>query len=427
MEEENKEKKENIISEGDFKHAKQQWLYKSIVVVVAIMLVAIVISSSITYYVTIGNKFNKLYKSTSNAKDGATKTTATATISDISSVLSTFAEVIDEEYIGEIDKENLIDETIKGFVNGIKDEYSEYMTAEEWEEYQADALGNFVGIGIYMTQETDTNNVVIVSTMKDTPAEKAGIQKEDIIIGVDGESTAGMTTADVSRKVKGEEGTEVTINISRNGERKDFTVKRETIKVYHVETKMLENNIGYISLLAFDTGCADEFAEGVQTLISEGATKLIIDLRDNTGGLVDEALEILNLFLEKDQITLITKSADGTEKTNKATGDKKFNGEIAILVNEYTASASEIVTGALKDNGKAKVIGTLTYGKGVIQNVYQLLDGSVLKLTTQEYYTPNNTKINKVGIKPDYEVEITEENVKNQFDSQLKKAEELLK
>ncbi len=428
--EENKEEKKTVvITEGDLKYAKKQWLYKTIAAVVIIATIIGIASASVTYYVTIGKNYSSFYDITSKVKSDKNKKETVAsgeTIDDISEVLTTFADVIDKEYIGEIDKNTLIDETVKGFVKGIGDEYSEYMTASEWEDYQADGLGNFVGVGVYMTLDSD-DNVVIVSTIKDTPAEKAGLQPEDIIIGVDDESVVGMNTDEVSKKVKGVEGTEVTLNINRKGERLDFKMKREAIKVYHAESKMLENNVGYISLLTFDEGCAEEFKAEMDKLVEQGAKKVIIDLRYNTGGLVDESLAIADLFLDKDKTILITKSADGTEQVNKARTDKNYDMDIVILVNKYTASASEILTGALEDNKEAVTVGELTYGKGVIQNVYQLLDGSVLKLTTQEYFTPNRTKINKVGIKPDYEVKISDEDAEKEKDSQLEKAQELLK
>ena len=238
-----------------------------------------------------------------------------------------------------------------------------------------------------------------------------------------------MTTTEVSNRVKGEEGTYVTITVYRNGEYIDFYLERKSIKVYHVETEMLDDNIGYIELITFDEDCSEEFEADMDELINQGATKIILDLRYNTGGLVEEALNIIDLFVDKGEITLIEVAADGTETVTTSSNDKKYNIEMCILVNEYTASASEIVTGALKDYGIASIVGTVTYGKGVIQNVYSLLDGSVLKLTIAEYYTPNREQINQVGISPDYEVEIDEENVDeegNIIDVQLEKAKEIL-
>lgn len=273
-------------------------------------------------------------------------------------------------------------------------------------------------------------NSIVLSTIKDSPAEKAGVKAEDIITAVNGTSTSDMELEEVSNSVKGEEGTDVTITVYRDGEYLDFTMTRSQVKVYHVESKMLENNIGYISLFTFDEGCSDEFEANMDELINQGATKIIFDLRYNTGGIVDEALDIIDLFVDKGDTTLIEMDGKGNETVITSEKDKKYDVELVILTNEYTASSSEIVTGALVDNEVATTVGTTTYGKGVIQNVYSLSDGSVLKLTTTEYYTPNRNKINKVGIKPDYEVQLDENNVTEDgtiFDNQLEKAKEILK
>ena len=273
-------------------------------------------------------------------------------------------------------------------------------------------------------------NSIVLSTIKDSPAEKAGVKAEDIITAVNGTSTSDMELEEVSNSVKGEEGTDVTITVYRDGEYLDFTMTRSQVKVYHVESKMLENNIGYISLFTFDEGCSDEFEANMDELINQGATKIIFDLRYNTGGIVDEALDIIDLFVDKGDTTLIEMDGKGNETVVTSEKDKKYDVELVILTNEYTASSSEIVTGALVDNEVATTVGTTTYGKGVIQNVYSLSDGSVLKLTTTEYYTPNRNKINKVGIKPDYEVQLDENNVTEDgtiFDNELEKAKGILK
>ena len=424
-----KEENNESISIEEFEYEKKQWRYRTIAYVAVLLIMVIILTATITYYIAVGNKYNNLYNAVSDSDtDEEEIIESSDAIYDIYKTLTSFAEVIDENYIGEINKTDLINSTIKGFVEGIGDEYSEYMTAEEWEEYQESALGNYVGVGIYMTLDDD-DNVIVVSTISGTPAEEAGIQSEDIITAVDGESVIGMTTTEVSNRVKGEEGTSVAITVYRDGDYLDFTLERKSIKVYHVETEMLDDNIGYISLLTFDEECSEEFETGMDELIEQGAEKIIFDLRYNTGGLVEEALNIIDLFVDEGEEILIEVAADGTETINTAESDKKYDIEIVILVNEYTASASEIVTGALKDYGIATVVGTTTYGKGVIQNVYSLSDGSVLKLTTAEYYTPNRNQINKVGIEPDYEIEIDEENLDDEgniIDTQLEKAKELL-
>ena len=422
----NGEDNKKNITEEEFKYANKQWKYKTIAWIFVFVVITVILTSSITYWITIGSKYNNLYQATSDI-DSEETVEATETISDISTILNSFAEVIDENYIGDINKEEIIDSTIKGFVSGIGDEYSEYMTAAEWEDYQSSALGNYCGVGIYMTTD-DNGNIVVVSTIAGTPAEEAGVQAEDIITAINGTSTAEMTVTDASNAVKGEEGTDVTITIYRNGEYIDYTMTRSDIKVYHVESEMLDDEIGYISLLTFDEGCSEEFETHMDNLINQGATKIIFDLRYNTGGLVDEALDIVDLFVDNGATTLIEMDSKGNETVTKSETDKKYYVEMVVLINEYTASSSEIVTGALVDNGIAETVGTVTYGKGVIQNVYSLSDGSVLKLTTAEYYTPNKNKINNVGITPDYEVELDETSSEDGtvVDTQLERAREVL-
>ena len=316
----------------------------------------------------------------------------------------------------------MLDSTIKGYIAGLEDEYSEYMTKKEWEDYQANALGNYVGVGIYMSMDKN-DNIVVVSPIKGTPAEEAGVQPGDIIAQIGEESTVGMDSNEASAKIKGEPGTKVDLKLIRNNEYVDVTLERKEIKVYHVENKMLENNIGYIELITFDEGCADEFKTAYEELKTQGAKKLIIDLRYNTGGLVDEAIEILNTIIPKDKTLLVTVDSHGNKELTKSKTGNYIDMEIVVLANEYSASASEIVVGALKDNEEATIVGTKTYGKGVIQNVYMLSDGSVLKLTVNEYYTPNEQKIHKIGIEPDIVVELPKDATE---DVQLKKAIEVL-
>lgn len=417
---------ENVNTQEQFEYRLKQLKYKFILGATVLLVIAVFLSVTITYYVSVGKKYDELYRATSKAiEDENEIITATDSIDDISTVLSVFAEVIDEEYIGDISKKQIIEQTVKGFVNGIGDEYSEYLTKDEWDDYQSNQLGNYVGIGIYISED-ENGNAIIVGVISDSPAEEVGLKEEDIIIGIDGESAVGMSVDEVSSKVKGEENTDVKLTVYRAGEEIEYTVTRKSIKVYHVEYEKLENNIGYVSLTTFDEGCAEEMKAAFDDLKSQGVEKIILDLRYNTGGYVNEALEILDMLLEDGQIELITKSANGEEEIDRAKGEKEYNFELVVLSNEYSASASEILVGALKDNGIATIVGKTTYGKGVIQNIYTLADGGVLKLTTQEYFTPNNEKIDKLGIAPDYEVELTEEDIKNGKDTQLEKAKELL-
>lgn len=349
-------------------------------------------------------------------------------IDEISTSLINFRKIINQYYKGDkIDENKMLESTIKGYVAGLGDEYSEYFSKEEWDEFQADALGNYVGIGIYMSVD-EAGNVIVLEPIKGTPAESAGLKEGDIIVEVNGENMIGLDTAEVANKIKGEEGTTVKVKVYRNEEYIEKEIMRKSIKIYHVEYEMKENNIGYIQLVTFDEGCSEEFANAINDLNRKGAKKIIIDVRSNTGGLVKEALEIADIFCNKDQVLLVTENSKNEKEYVRDEQDSsvKFD-EIVVLTNEYTASASEILAGILKENCEAILVGVNTFGKGVIQTVIPLSDGSALKLTIEEYFTPKENKINKQGIKPDHEIKLEKDENGEYIDTQLRKAEELLK
>ena len=407
-------------------YEKKQLRYKYIFISVMISCIVAIVTSSVTYmYCSRGSGEN--FFSFIGKRNTTADASSDETISAISESLKSFRSVIDNYYIGDIDETKLLDGAIKGYVKGLEDEYSEYMTSEEWEEYQTAALGNYVGIGIYMGTDKD-GNTIVSSPIKGSPAEKVGIKIEDIIVEVDGENVLGVDSSLIATKIKGEAGTKVHLKVARKSEYLEFDVTREEIKIYHVETEMKEGNIGYISLLTFDEGCAEELKNAIIDLEKQGAKKFILDLRYNGGGLVDEALKIANFFIPKGKDVLITVDSNGEKVVTKTEEDNITDAELVVLVNEYSASASEILVGALRDNGKAKLVGTKTFGKGVIQNVFSLLDGSVLKLTIAEYFTPKEIKINKEGLEPDFEVKLEKaENEEDFVDTQLNKAIEILK
>ena len=239
LEQNNVNNKENF----DLKYIKKQWIYKSIIMFIIFGGIICICSSSLTYYFTIKNKNDKFISSTYKVKENTKATSAKNAMNDLTTVLESFAEIVDDKYIGEIDKKELINQTVKGFINGIGDEYSEYMTSNEWEEYQETALGNYSGVGIIMTKG-ENGYVLVTNVIKDGSAEKAGIKQGDYIIGVNGESIYQEELSEVSSKVKGEAGTDVTLNILRNEtEQLEFNLKRQNIRVYHVEGKMLEDDI----------------------------------------------------------------------------------------------------------------------------------------------------------------------------------------
>ena len=348
----------------------------------------------------------------------------------IETTLAYIRTLLEEDYIGELDDEQMLETAIKGYVAGVGDEYTVYYTKEEMDAQYDEAMGNYVGIGIYMIVNYEEGTIQVVEPMKGSPAIEAGIQEGDMITSVNGEKLTPENVKDLSNEIKGEEGTTVKLGIKRGEETFELEVERKRIEVSHIESKMLENNIAYIQVLDFDGGTAKEFKENYEDLKNQGATSLIIDIRGNGGGVVDEAIDMLEMICDKGSTLLIETDKNENEKVIKSEESPIIGIPIVVLVNGNSASASEIFAGALKDYNKATIIGTTTYGKGVIQTLLRLSDGSGLKMTTEEYCTPNRNKINKIGIEPDITVELPDdaEDITEENDTQLQRAiEELTK
>lgn len=346
---------------------------------------------------------------------------------ELTNTLKKYKSLIDKNFLGEVDEEKLKEGAIKGYIEGLDDPYTEYISKEDMKDYLEDTTGNFVGVGIYMVKNTEADKIMVLSPIKGSPAEKAGILPGDLIISVNGEQYTADDMTVASSKIKGEIGSKVEIEVLRGTETKKFELIRENIKVNPVEGKVIAGNIGYIEFSSFDEGTAEDFKAKFQELEKQGIKSLIIDLRNNGGGIVDEALKIADYVLEKDDVILYEVDKNNKEEIEKSKNEPIIKMPIIILTNENTASSSEILAGALKDHGKAKTVGVTTYGKGVIQKLMQLADGSGLKITSEEYLTPNRTKINKIGIEPDEKVELPETvtnvlNVKETEDTQLQKA-----
>ena len=386
-------------------------------------LMLILLTSAITFIITSTAMYNI------SGKENTKNIVAT---DSIGKTFQTFRSFIEKNYLGEIDDEKMLESAIKGYVQGLDDIYSEYITKAEMEEYMQDTVGKYVGIGVYISKNTETNQIVVLMPMKSSPAEEAGIKSGDVITKVDGVAYTGEQLNEATSALKKEAGTKAKIEILRDGKIINLEVERREVKVNHVESKVLENEIGYIEISSFDEGTYDEFAKEWKNLKNKNVKSLIIDLRNNGGGIVEESTNIADMMVDKDKVLLISESKDKTEEITKAKKIKHINIPIVFLVNENTASASEILAAAVKENNtNVKIIGTTTYGKGVIQTIFNLVDGSGIKLTTSEYFTPNHNKINKLGIKPDIEVELPEGedfySVDEENDTQLKKAIEVLK
>lgn len=339
---------------------------------------------------------------------------------------------IESEYIGNDVDENLMQEySIKGYVEGLNDIYSDYYTKEEMQEVSSDVTGEYVGIGIVMTKDTTTNEIVVYSVFDNSPAKEVGIEKGDIITKVDDTEVNGDDYNDVPNMIKGKEGTKVKVTIKRNNEEKTFELTRKSVVQDVVKSQIIGDNIGYIYISDFTSNVYEQFLKKYNELASKNITKLIIDERNNLGGEVNQAINIADLFIDKGENILIEEDKNGNKEEDKAKNGITITMPTVLLVNEYSASASEILAGALKDKASnVTIVGTKTYGKGVIQSLYTLPDGSGLKLTTNKYLTPNGTEINKIGIEPDITTDKYSFNSDDDLDitkdTQLKKAVETL-
>lgn len=331
------------------------------------------------------------------------------------------ANLIKSNFLFEYQTDDLIEGAITGMVEALDDPYSVYMDKDTTEQMYESNAGVFGGIGIYATLNDD-GRVIVSSPIKDGPSEKAGIEAEDIIYAVDDKSTEGMDLDTVVAMMHGEVGTEVKITVKRGDELQDFTITRAYVDEQTVSSQVLaaDKRIGYIAISKFSENTDEAFTDQLNELIDQGIQSLIIDLRYNGGGSVDAACNIAALMVPEGPIVQIVDNK-GSSDIIKSPG-AQFKAPIAVLVNEYSASASEILAGALQDTKAANLIGTTTYGKGIVQTVYFLNDGTGVKLTEKKYLTPNGNDINKKGIEPNVYVEI-----KGDKDTQLDFAVEYLK
>ena len=395
--------------------SKAQKIYK----IVMLIIITALISSLVTLIVVNEKFISSTSLSHIASGDGTT---------GIETTLAAIRTILEDEYLGELDDEQMLEMAVKGYVAGVGDEYTVYYTPEEMDEQYDTAMGNYVGIGIYMVVNYEEGTITVLEPMENSPAAEAGLQEGDLITKVEGEEVTVDNITEISDKIQGEEGTTVNLEITREEEKIDVEVERRRIEISHINSRMIENDIAYIQVTDFDGGAAEEFRKNYEELKAQGATSLIIDLRDNGGGVVDEAIDMLEMICDKGSTLLIESDKDGNETITKSEEDPIIDVPIVVLVNGNSASASEIFAGALKDYNKATIIGTKTYGKGIIQSLMRLSDGSGLKVTTEEYCTPNRNKIHEIGIDPDITVELPEEieELTDENDTQLQRAIEEL-
>lgn len=326
--------------------------------------------------------------------------------------IENYSKIIKRDYIFDYKDEDLETGIYKGLFAGLGDPYSEYYTKEEYEALMEDTSGSFAGIGLVVTAGED-NLITVVSPIEGTPAAKAGIRSGDKILAVDGTTYLGSELNEATKAMRGTPGTEVTITIRREGtgvlKNEDKTLTRAEINVKTVNARLLEDQVGYVQVTQFNETTAEEFDQALRSLMDQGAEHLVLDLRNNPGGLLDMVITMADNVLGEGKIVT---TVDKQKKEDVATSDKEHIGiPMVVLVNEGSASASEIMTGALKDNNRALVLGKTTFGKGIVQRIYPLGagKGGGFKLTMAEYLTPKGTHIHEVGIAPDLELDLNEE------------------
>lgn len=344
--------------------------------------------------------------------------------------LETLRGLIDEVYLhsDEISDDELKEFLIKGYVSGLGDPYSVYYDKEETDSLFESTEGKFSGIGVSITQDSETGAMTFVNVYEEGAGAEAGFQAGDILYKIDGEDVTGQDLNNVVAKIKGEEGTQIEITVLRGENMEEYTATatRKVVEVHTVEHEMNSDGIGYIRITEFDSVTYDQFASALEDLEAQGMTGLVIDLRDNPGGNLDTVCDILDLILPEGTI-VSTKDKNGEGETYTSDEEHKLEIPLSVLTNGNSASASEIFAGAVQDYGVGTLVGTTTFGKGIVQQIFPLTDGTSIKLTISEYFTPKGRNIHGTGIDPDVEVEYEYNEEDPAADNQLEKAIEIVK
>lgn len=351
--------------------------------------------------------------------------------SDLIAKLQALEETIDKYYyLGEVTNEELQTGVYRGIMEALGDPYSEYYSAEELQALMEQTEGVYYGIGAYISLDTETSLPKISGVIEGAPAEAANLRANDLIYEVDGESTYGLTLTEVVAMIKGPEATDVVLTIVREGETDymDVTVERKKVETPTVSYKMLEDGMAYIQVTEFDEVTVDQFADALATARGSGMKGMILDLRANPGGSLSAVVEMARMLLPEGMI-VYTEDKNGKRQEYTCDGKRAFDMPMVVLVDMNSASASEIMAGAIKDYGIGTLVGTTTFGKGIVQQIMPFRDGSAVKITISAYYTPNGNNIHGIGIEPDVEVEFDGEayyGSEERPDNQLEKAKEVL-
>lgn len=335
--------------------------------------------------------------------------------------------LIDRYYIGDVDETDLSEGVYKGYIEGLGDPYSVYYDEEETKQMSESLSGEFGGVGALMSQDRETGVITVLQVYDGSPAQEAGMRDGDTLYKVEGEEVTGEDLSDVVSKVKGEKGTQVTLTVLRadTGDEEELTITRDTIEAQTVSHEMKENNVGYIRISEFDSVTYEQYKNALEDLEGQGMEKLIVDLRSNPGGNLDTVCDILDLMLPEGLI-VYTEDKNGEREEYTSDEENQFDKPLVVMMNGYSASASEIFAGAIQDYGLGQIVGTQSYGKGVVQSVFDLQDGTSVKLTIAEYFTPNGRSIDGEGITPDVEVEYQYDENNPDADNQLEKAMEVV-
>lgn len=346
---------------------------------------------------------------------------------DLEDAVSEVADIIDRQALEPANETSITAGAIRGMLEGLDDPYAVYFDAEHYRYFSEQSSGAFYGIGVTIANRED--DLVIMSVIEGTPAEAAGLEAEDVIVTIDGESRPKWDVDEAVLRIRGEEGTQVTLGIRRgeDTELRDFSITRARIDVPNTESEMLEGNVGYIRLYTFNQLAAGDLRDEIETLTAEGAEGFILDLRDNPGGLLSASVDVGSLFIA-DGIIVRVEDRNGTLEEHRADGNVITDAPLVVLINGNSASASEIVGGALQDYARATLVGEQSFGKGSVQQIDELSFGGAVKLTIAHYLTPKGQVIDQVGLTPDVIVEMEPElQMDKATDTQLQEAIEVLR
>lgn len=399
------------------------------------MLIGVILTTMVVGGAFVGTRIVNLSKNSNTKQTSAGTESADGVINDESiKKLEAIEEVINEYYYQDedIDADKMIEGMYAGMVDSLEDPYSVYYTAEEWQSLMEETEGIYYGIGAYLSLDSGTGLAKISGVIAGTPAEEAGLRENDIIYKVDDENIQGLELSEIVSRVKGEEGTVVHLTIIREGETDylEMDVTRRQIESPTVNYEMYDNGIGYIQIREFDDVTTDQFTEALAVIKGSDAEGLILDLRGNPGGSLPVVVDIARMILPEGMI-VYTEDKYGERDEYTCDGKNELNIPLVVLVNGNSASASEILAGAIKDYGKGTLIGTTTFGKGIVQRVLPLTDGTALKLTISAYYTPKGNNIHGIGIEPDIECEFDadayyDDGVDNQLDRAIEEMEKMI-